>query len=101
MGYGTDVYGSPEKFGLETVYSADHGEMYEFYMFTVWRDTKSVIPTYFYGTDAGCSCPSPYEDVCSVGDLTYGTKAEIIQAFKDWGGTDVEVADLTDALFRD
>lgn len=56
-----DVYYSPEKFNLEKVVEGDRSDgCYQFDLLVVWRDTKTG--ELYYGTDSGCSCPSPFED---------------------------------------
>ena len=64
-----DVYHYPEKFGLEIFGSLDDPEAnYSFDMFVVWKDTSTG--ELFFAQDAGCSCPSPFEDYTSRDDLT-------------------------------
>lgn len=55
-----NVYYSPEAFGLTIVADADAGEMYEFDMFVIWVDASG---TYWWDSDAGCSCPTPFDDM--------------------------------------
>jgi hypothetical protein len=86
MGWGDpDVYGSPEKFGLELVVMCDDpGLSYEFDMFGIWRDTATG--QVYYGIDGGCSCPSPFENFTSVDDLTPVSSAtELRKALSAWG----------------
>lgn len=93
-----DVYYNPEKFNLEIVIVLDEEYLsYEFNMFVVWKDTNGGL---YYATDSGCSCPSPFEDYTSLADLTFATKAEIVSALEVWGPTDVQRAELADALQR-
>jgi hypothetical protein len=62
-----NIYYSPEKFGLEVVGSFDWAEPdYSFDMLVVWRESRGK---YWVGQDAGCSCPSPFEDVHDVNSL--------------------------------
>lgn len=59
MGYGDDVYSSPEKHGLMMVAELDDPEAsYSFDLLVVWQHEDGRL---FYGTDSGCSCPSPFE----------------------------------------
>lgn len=68
MGYYVhDVYSSPEVFGLEIVFAVDTGEQCEFDMVIVWRDDAG---RFYFATDAGCSCPSPFEWATGLEDLT-------------------------------
>ncbi len=55
-----DVYYSPEKLGLSIVMSNDTAGDFEFDKCTLWKHDASN--RLFYGFDAGCSCPSPYEN---------------------------------------
>ena len=55
-----NLYYYPEKSGLEIFESVDTAGDYEFDMFVVWR--KLDDNTLFYGTDSGCSWPTPFED---------------------------------------
>lgn len=55
-----DIYGSPEKYGLETIGEIDWSSgSYEFDLTVVWR--RTFDGAFVYGEDAGCSCPSPFE----------------------------------------
>ena len=81
----SNVYYDPERDALITVATVDAGAMYEFQIFCVWHrpGPRGGKGTYFWADDAGCSCPSPFEDF-ELKDLTEGTKAEAIKAFKEW-----------------
>lgn len=58
----SDVYYSPEKFGLETVAELDLAqESYSFDLLVVWKQTATG--RLLFGTDSGCSCPAPFEGV--------------------------------------
>lgn len=64
--YDPDVYYQPEKFGLTPVAEIDYSSgSYEFHIRVVWRHSSGLILT---ARDAGCSCPSPFEDVTSLED---------------------------------
>lgn len=87
MGWGSpDVYNEPEKFGLELVAMIERPDLsYSFDMFGIWRhkDTGAV----YYGSDSGCSCPSPWESFTSLDDLTEArTAAELHKALNEWAG---------------
>lgn len=59
---------------LETVWQIDRSSgSYEFDYMTVFRD--KATGKLYYGTDSGCSCPSPYESVSSLADLEAITDA--------------------------
>lgn len=88
-----NIYYSPERFGLTLVVSVELTEpSYSFDKFVVWKNSQGVL---FWGADAGCSCPSPFEDQ-GVADLSQGTKAELLDdlelkvtsRLKDIGGTE-------------
>jgi hypothetical protein len=61
-----NVYSAPEKFGLTIVAELEKDLSYSFDKLVVWRDANGKL--YFAG-DAGCSCPSPFEDYKSVESL--------------------------------
>lgn len=65
MGYNEpDLYHSPEKYGLEVVGSIEWSEPdWSFDMTVVW---KGGVGEYYFASDSGCSCPSPFEDFTSV-----------------------------------
>lgn len=69
MSYNTpDVYYQPDKFGLTVVHEIDDpNASYSFDMLVLWRHADGRL---FYASDAGCSCPSPFEDYTSLDDLT-------------------------------
>lgn len=59
-----DVYYQPERFGLTPVAEIDYSSgMYEFHLRIVWRHSSGLLLT---ARDAGCSCPSPFEDLTSL-----------------------------------
>lgn len=102
----TDVYYNPEKHELETVGTIQWDEpCYSFDITAVWyhRDTG----TFYWGSDSGCSCPSPFENVTDKSQLNSGTfhqAAAALQtrhdAYVDDGWTELrsevgaEIADL-------
>lgn len=65
MGYSSNIYSSPEKFGLKIFGSASNDESYQFDMLVVWEDAFGKL---FFAHDKGCSCPIPFENM-GVGDL--------------------------------
>jgi hypothetical protein len=53
-------YNTPEASGLKEVGHIDLGGGYEFDLLVLWvRESDGAL---LYGTDSGCSCPSPFED---------------------------------------
>lgn len=60
-------YYSPEKFGLEIIGEInDPDASYSFDMVVFWRKGRQV----YAAADSGCSCPSPFEEVKGIDDLT-------------------------------
>jgi hypothetical protein len=55
-----NVYYQPEAFGLTIVAELENGGSYEFDTIVVWRRDSGQL---LWATDAGCSCPTPFEDV--------------------------------------
>lgn len=93
-----DIYCNPEKFGLEVVVSLDQPNMsYEFNMFVVWR--RKADGVLFYGSDSGCSCPSPFEGVNDVSSLS---ELKNIDAFEQelnaWGDSFFDPRALRDVV---
>jgi len=58
--YDFNIYYNPEKCGLETVATLDEDLSYEFNTLLVVKDKYSG--KLFFASDAGCSCPTPFED---------------------------------------
>lgn len=83
MGYGKpDVYYQPEAFGLTPVAEMDEDDAsYSFDLFVVWKHNTGNL---YWGTDVGCSCPSPFEDITSLNMLSTGTLDECLAAAKVW-----------------
>lgn len=75
----SNVYYDPKDFGLEPVASlnTDAGS-YVFDMFIVWKDKHGE---YYWAQDAGCSCPSPFENV-TLETLEHGSMAQAVEAGK-------------------
>lgn len=59
MKFRHNPYHNPEKCGLEIFATVDTGAAYEFNMFVIWK--KVDDNTLWYATDAGCSCPTPFD----------------------------------------
>lgn len=77
-----DAYHNPSKLGLRIVGTADAGMGYEYDLFVVWTDQAGQL---YYAQDAGCSCPSPFEDYKTLESLTKATPAELDAALIKWG----------------
>lgn len=69
MGYDESVYYHPEAFGLRVIGELNDPEAdYSFHMFVVWKHEETG--KIYYARDAGCSCPSPFEDYRSLDSLS-------------------------------
>jgi hypothetical protein len=77
----SNVYYNPEDFGLEVVGSVDVGEMYEFDMFVVFRETATG--RIGYATDSGCSCPSPFEDT-EIDDIEWAPSWVVARELQEY-----------------
>jgi hypothetical protein len=62
----SNVYYSPEDFGLEIVGTLEDEPNYDFNMVVVWKDKDGVA---YWAHDSGCSCPCPFEDYQTVDSL--------------------------------
>lgn len=61
MSWNCNPYYKPEHFGLEIVASIDVYEPnYDFDIRVVWFHSETGV--FYTARDAGCSCPSPFED---------------------------------------
>lgn len=64
-----DVYFSPEEFNLETIKELVITEPdYSFDLVAAWRHV--LTGRVYWAADCGCSCPSPFEEYCSLDSLT-------------------------------
>lgn len=75
-----NIYYAPEKFGLKLIDSIDKAGSYEFDMFVVWQKENGDM---VYGTDSGCSCPSPFES-SGIADLTPYSEQALDKWAKEW-----------------
>lgn len=82
MGYDNpDVYYNPDKFGLTIIGEVEWSEpCYSFDTTVVWKHEDG---TFYWASDSGCSCPTPFEDYTSLEDLSSGTKWDAIKAIQD------------------
>ena len=94
----SDIYYSPESYGLEVFKVLNEPNMsYEFNMFVIWVDRKER--KLFYGTDSGCSCPSPFEGVQSIQELF---ELKDLKAFEDelhsWGDSFLDAQEISSVI---
>lgn len=58
--FDNNIYYNPEEFGYEVVKDIElDDEPWQFHLLVIWRDDNGNL---VWGTDSGCSCPSPFED---------------------------------------
>lgn len=90
-----DVYNQPEHYGLKTIGDIewDH-ESWQFNMTVILRGNDGQ---WYYAEDSGCSCPSPFENVTSMDDLTKVTVDELIKYLTD--RRDERVKSLDDSWY--
>ena len=66
---GANPYASPTKCGLKIVEVTEEPDLFwEFNMLVLWEDLETSKR--YFASDSGCSCPSPFEDITSLGDMT-------------------------------
>lgn len=90
-------YSNPANCGLELLAVAEDNEPWQFDICALWRDI--VSGRFFMGSDSGCSCPSPFENVRGVGDLTEVTDRGQARAYLVSGSPNY-TADSTYAMLR-
>lgn len=65
----SNIYYQPTKFNLKMVGDIQWGEAwYNFDITAVWYHEDAG--KFYVGSDSGCSCPSPFEDIISVDELS-------------------------------
>jgi hypothetical protein len=97
-----DVYENPDSFGLEKIAEAQKYEPdYNFDMIVIWY--REVDDQYYWGSDAGCSCPSPFEDVSldEEGLRDPDRINDVLHRNLDSGPLDEALADMSLYLFTD
>jgi hypothetical protein len=73
-------YYNPEKCGLELVDVLDVPELsWEYDTIILVKDKESG--EYFMAHDSGCSCPTPFEEVRGLGDMTHIRSVEEFDSF--------------------
>ncbi len=82
MTWDQNAYDTPEKLGLKIVASESEPNLsYEYNMFIIWEDEAGQ---FYYASDVGCSCPSPFENYTELSDLTASTATEAFDALRAW-----------------
>lgn len=77
MSWDNNPYDRPGNFGLEFIGEIEWDEeSYQFNLTAVWRDAENSN-VLFWVSDAGCSCPSPFEGLKSRDDLYTGSRMEL------------------------
>lgn len=66
MAYGEDVYSNPGAHGLTLLCAINDDEPWQFDMICLWEDEDG---RQYWARDAGCSCPSPFEDYTDLDSL--------------------------------
>lgn len=101
MSWRDNPYSSPEKFGLTIVADIDDPDScYSFDMLIVWKHEDG---RFFYAQDAGCSCPSPFEDLEKLDDLTLLTEetwSDFEAELNAWCGQDYHRAKAEAQMLR-
>lgn len=79
----TGIYYTPEAYGFETVGEISwNDDSYQFDLTAVWL--KSDDPgVCYYTDDQGCSCPTPFDYVTDLQDLTRASLTKIREHFDD------------------
>lgn len=78
----SNVYSSPEDFGLEEVTEVDwYDDSYGFDLTVVWRHKETG--QLYWASDSGCSCPSPFEGYNGIEDLSTGTVHGILTELRE------------------
>lgn len=67
MSHSNNVYVKPEAFGLQQISEIDMTSGYNFDKYVLWRHEDG---SFWFGHDAGCSCPSPFENFLGLHHLT-------------------------------
>ncbi len=78
-----NVYYSPEKSGLSIFDSIDTAGSYEFDTFLILQDADGKL---FWTTDSGCSCPTPFEHVSEIDEITLDNFESFDTALKNHSG---------------
>ena len=83
MSWDSNPYYNPEAMGLKVVGSVEQEPDYNFNTFVVWETLDGSV--LYMGSDSGCSCPSPFEDVHEVEQLErIGSYDQFVRALDSW-----------------
>jgi hypothetical protein len=80
-----NIYYHPERYGLEILCVEDNGAAWEFDMIVVFRALNGGA--LYVAHDAGCSCPTPFENYMGVADMTPVRTVEDLDRFLETIGT--------------
>lgn len=78
-----NVYYSPEAAGLSIFDQIDTAGSYEFDIFLILEDENKML---YYCSDSGCSCPTPFEAVTEIHEITFDTLFNFEQALENHSG---------------
>jgi len=78
-----NVYYNPELSGLKIFEDLDTAGSYEFDIFLILEDALGML---YYCSDSGCSCPTPFEDVTEVMEITKDTLYNFDKALENHSG---------------
>lgn len=106
MSWDNNPYYKPESFGLKIVAAMDwDDEAWQFNMTVAWMDEEGNL---YWAHDAGCSCPSPFEDYTTIDSLRTGTTHQLfaeldeqLAEYEQWTGNYVDVAAPRVAQFKE
>jgi hypothetical protein len=82
--YERNAYYNPEAHSLTIFGEADAGGSYHFDKFVVWKTSEG---DYIWGTDSGCSCPSPFEEFV-VANAARGNAHDVLVDLRAWSKSD-------------
>jgi len=90
----SNVYYSPEKYGLEIVGTVDvEVPDYSFSIIGVFY--SPTTGSFYLGHTAGCSCPTPFEEFEQIEDLDeHKTAQAVVSALLYYGSTYEDSGDL-------
>jgi hypothetical protein len=101
----SNPYYDPQDLGLETIGEIDWSDgCYNFDLTVVWRRTADGV--FLTADDAGCSCPSPFEDTALVELTEIGPLADFqanlnARSGENYCGTrETEIAELVERMHK-